>query len=166
MQTVSLATALEDEHREIDAAIEAFTAAPSDPKPLIGAIEALRCHIYLEEEFLFPLLDTVEPGLAGPLAHMLCEHAQIWITLDDLESALETGSDAAPELCGELTAQLLHHNLKEEKFLYPLADAAPLAAVDRMRALLDAATPPEGWVCRMGSSGPVSSSRPGSGEEL
>lgn len=66
MQTDSLATALEREHHEIDADIEAFTASPSDRQPLIRAISALRRHIYLEEEYLFPLLRAVEPGLEAP----------------------------------------------------------------------------------------------------
>src|SRR5690349_23205860 len=91
MQTGSLAAALEHEHHEIDAGIAAFTAAPWDRQPLARAASGLRRHIYLEEEFLFPLLREAEPRLAAPLFVMLREHAQIWGTLDSLERAADAG---------------------------------------------------------------------------
>ena len=60
MEMELLAVALEREHIEIDDALTAFAAGPvtkeRDLEPLSGAIGALRRHIYLEEEFLFPPL--------------------------------------------------------------------------------------------------------------
>lgn len=150
MRTESVATVLEREHHEIDEGIEAFTAAPSDPKPLMSAIDALRRHIYVEEEFLFPLLRTAEPGLAAPVSVMLREHAQIWTTLDELEAELQLGSGSVRELCEELVAQLENHNLKEETVLYPRADDALLPEADQLRTHLDSAELPEGWVCQNG----------------
>jgi regulator of cell morphogenesis and NO signaling len=150
MQTETVATALEHEHRDIDAGIEAYLAAPSDPLPLMSAIDVLRLHIYVEEEFLFPLLRTAEPRLAAPVAVMLLEHAQIWATLDELEAELEAGSDAAVALCKELAAQLEHHNMKEEIVIYPRADDALLPETDELRSHLDSAKLPQGWVCQMG----------------
>lgn len=147
-QTDSLAGALEREHHEIDAGLAAFAAAPGDRRPLTRAIGALRRHIYLEEAFLFPLLTGAEPGLSAPTFVMLREHAQIWDTLDALEGAPSADTDAAPALLKQLTVQLLHHNLKEEKILYPLADETiPTEAVDRLRVFLDFSTMPEGWIC-------------------
>ena len=144
--TESLATALEREHREIGAGIAAFTAAPQDPRPLLSAIRALRRHIYLEEELLFPLLCEAEPGLMAPALVMLREHAQIWAGLDALEREPTAGT--APATGRQVSVQLLHHNLKEEKVLYPRADAVlPLAAAGRLRAFLDSGDLPEGWVC-------------------
>jgi regulator of cell morphogenesis and NO signaling len=146
MEIESLAAALEREHHEIDAGIAAFTAAPGDPQPLTRAIRALRRHIYLEEEFLFPLLCQAEPGLAAPVFVMLREHAQIWAALDALER--EPGPGTALVLCRQLTVRLLHHNLKEEKVLYPRADdMLPPAAASRLRAFLGSGELPEGWVC-------------------
>ena len=110
MEIESLAAALEREHREVDAGIVAPAAAPGGREPPARAIRALRRHIYLEEEFLFPLLRDAEPGLAAPVFVMLREHAQIWATLDSLERELDTGT--ASGLCRQLTVQLLHHNLK------------------------------------------------------
>ncbi len=146
MGTESLAAVLEREHQEIDAGIAAFSASPGDPQPLARAIRALRRHIYLEEEFLFPLLGEAEPALRAPVFVMLREHAQIWALLDALER--EPGGSAGPALCRQLASQLLHHNLKEERVLYPRADdALPPAAAGRLRAFLGTGELPEGWVC-------------------
>ncbi|MGH3208315.1 MAG: hemerythrin domain-containing protein [Trebonia sp.] len=146
MGTESLAAALEREHHEIDEGIAAFTASPLDPLPLTRASRALRRHIYLEEEFLFPLLHRAEPALAAPIFVMLREHAQIWATLDTLEREAADGGGHA--LCRQLASQLLHHNLKEERVLYPRADdVLPPEAAERLRAFLDSGVLPEGWVC-------------------
>lgn len=150
MQTGSLAAALEREHHEIDAGIAAFTAALWDRQPLARAAGALRRHIYLEEEFLFPLLREAEPGLAAPLFVMLREHAQIWGTLASLERAADAGTGTGLALGKRLTVQLLHHNLKEEKILYPRADdLLPPAAAGRLRVFLSSAELPGGWVCML-----------------
>ncbi|MGH3292466.1 MAG: hemerythrin domain-containing protein [Trebonia sp.] len=76
METESLAAALEREHHDIDQGIAAFTASPGDPHPLVRAARALRRHIYLEEEFLFPPLGEAEPALRAPVFVMLREHAR------------------------------------------------------------------------------------------
>lgn len=148
MQYDLLASALEHEHHEIDAGIAAFAAAPTDRQPLTRAVNALRRHIYLEEEFLFPLLCQAEPGLAAPVFVMLREHAQIWDMLDALDHATDADMGAVHTPLKQLTVQLLHHNLKEEKILYPRADdlLSP-AATARLREFLDSAELPDGWVC-------------------
>jgi regulator of cell morphogenesis and NO signaling len=146
MGTESLAEALEREHHEIDDGIAAFAAAPHDPQPLARAILALRRHIYLEEEFLFPVLGEADPALRAPVFVMLREHAQIWAVLDALEH--EPGGGISRTLCRQLASQLLHHNLKEERVLYPQADAVlPPDAASRLRAFLASGELPEGWVC-------------------
>jgi iron-sulfur cluster repair protein YtfE (RIC family) len=112
---------------------------------LSRAIRALRRHIYLEEEFLFPPLR--EAGLVAPIFVMLREHAQIWETLDAVEDELRTGGGALA-LCHRLAVQLQHHNLKEEKVLYPQADAVLTAsATEQLRTFLRSSELPEGWVC-------------------
>jgi hemerythrin superfamily protein len=147
MQTESLAEALEREHREIDAGIAAFAGGSpaADEGALTRAIHALRRHSYLEEEFLFPLLYQAQAGLAAPLSVMLREHAQLWATLDELERESDISLSLA--LCRRLTAQLLHHNLKEEKVIYPQAYDLPPEVADRLLAFLGAADVPGGWVC-------------------
>jgi regulator of cell morphogenesis and NO signaling len=153
METETPAAALEREHREIDKAVAAFLRDPAEEQHRSGlksAMHELRHHIYLEEEFLFPLLSTMEEALTAPVFVMLREHAQIWATLEALERALDAddGDGAVSGLCRELTIQLLHHNVKEERVLYPRADIdLNDAALEKLRALLDSTDLPEGWVC-------------------
>ena len=153
METESLAAALGREHRDIDEGIAAFTAAPGDPRPLARAIRALRRHIYLEEEFLFPLLRQAEPALMAPVFVMLREHAQIWATLAALDREPVPGDELA--LCRQLTVQLVHHNPKEERVLYPRAGSAlPPGADGRLREFLRSGELPGGWVCAKARPGP------------
>jgi iron-sulfur cluster repair protein YtfE (RIC family) len=142
MEIESLAMALEREHHEIDAGIEAFMNGTREA--LAGAVRALRRHIYLEEEFLFPALHAA--GLTAPVLVMLREHGQMWATLDALNVQPDDG--AAYTLCRRLTVQLLHHNLKEEKTLYPeLGRVVPKPRAERLRAFLDSGEMPAEWVC-------------------
>ncbi len=151
MQEGSLAAALEREHREIDEGIEAFGAEHEEGggrvESLTGAIAALRRHIYLEEQFLFPALRS---ELAVPTIVMLREHGEIWRTLDELEAQLAArGSDQEVRaLCRELLARLAAHNGKEEPIFYTRADPGlPAAAAEELRVFLESGRMPEGWVC-------------------
>src|SRR5579875_3797472 len=89
----ALAAALEREHREIDRGIEAFLAdrerGQGHVEPLRRAMEALRRHIFLEEEFVFPSLQAA--GLVAPIFVMLREHGEIWDTLEVIEAQLDAG---------------------------------------------------------------------------
>jgi len=122
----SLSDVLEREHHEIDAGIEAFLAGLSlgetRVQELTRAVDALRRHIYLEEEFLFPPLRAA--GMITPVLVMLREHGEIWRTLDTIQ-ILDSDADreGARERCSELLAQLASHNAKEEPIIYPQGDA-------------------------------------------
>ncbi len=96
----SLAEALEQEHQEIDGGIELFLVKPSSDgaqaEQLLRVITALRRHIYLEEEFVFPRLKAM--GTFAAVLVMLREHGEIWRTLDSMESELAAGDGPADEL--------------------------------------------------------------------
>lgn len=147
----TLAAALEREHREIDEGIERFAAAPSSHQAVEGltaAITALRRHIYLEEEVVFPALSA--GGLVAPIFVMLREHAQIWQSLDALQRAVarNDGTPEAPRLCRQLIVQLQHHNMKEERVLYPETERAiPAEVATRLGEFMESGTLPDGWVC-------------------
>lgn len=148
----TLAAALEREHREIDQGIEAFLASRAQGQghiaPLRQAIDALRRHIFLEEEFLFPPLRAA--GMVAPIFVMLREHGEIWNTLDVIEAQLRAGGGDGPVTasCQALLDQLERHNSKEEPILYPQADTGLSAAASaELKALIDAGRLPEGWVC-------------------
>jgi hemerythrin-like domain-containing protein len=152
MDTGILATALEDEHREIDARLEDYLGELAkeqpDARPLVLAFEALRRHIYLEEEFLFPPLR--EAGLVMPLLVMVREHGQIWDLMESLEAQVRDGAAAqdVDTSCRDLLALLDAHNGKEEPIVYPQADLtlAP-DATERLMDFIDSGQMPEGWTC-------------------
>lgn len=150
----SLAEAFTREHREIDAGIEAYLASDAEPAeraaPLLRALDALRRHIYLEEEIVFPHL----PGgaLMMPLMVMRREHGELWQRMDALVARLE-GPAATPDgtaaACTEILALLDAHNAKEEPVIYPYMDSdLDDDETARVRALLADGTLPDGWVCQ------------------
>jgi regulator of cell morphogenesis and NO signaling len=147
----SLTEALEHEHHEIDGGIETFieglSVGETRTDELTRAIDALRRHIYLEEEFLFPPLRAA--GMLPPVLVMLREHGEIWRTLDAIGS-LDLDGDGAParEECTALLAQLAAHNAKEEPIIYPQGDAILSdEAKGELEQLLDSGRMPEGWTC-------------------
>lgn len=101
-------------------------SSPPDPilaEPLRIAFTALRRHIYLEEQFLFPPIRA--EGLTMPILVMLREHGTLWQQME-----------------------LDQHNSKEEPIVYPHAETAlaPKAAAD-LETFLRSGSMPEGWVC-------------------
>ncbi|HAY44287.1 MAG TPA: hemerythrin [Micrococcaceae bacterium] len=150
----SLAEAFTKEHHEIDAAIEKYMATTrEDPesraKMLLEAVSALRRHIYLEEEVVFPHLPRAT--LMMPLMVMHREHGELWRRMDALEKSLQGASADAPLVadCEELLSLLDNHNSKEEPIIYPLMDTA-LSVQEQQQAahLLAGGALPEGWVCQ------------------
>jgi quercetin dioxygenase-like cupin family protein/hemerythrin-like domain-containing protein len=160
----TLAAALEREHREIDQAIEAYLAAPADGpervEHLTQAMTALRRHIYLEEEFLFPPLR--EAGFVAPIFVMLREHGELWQTMDEIARDLagdEPGLHTAGQ-CKWLLAQLERHNSKEEPILYPHADGVLGAtASSELTAFLRTGRMPGGWICARAGATPGTEGR-------
>ena len=144
----TLAAALEREHREIDTGVAEYVGG-GDLDALQRAMAALRRHIYLEEEFLFPPLR--EAGLVAPLFVMVREHGQLWQTMQklDAELAADATGDSARTACEELTAQLDAHNSKEEPIIYPQADAVLREDTSaHLRDFLAAGNMPDGWICQ------------------
>lgn len=157
METGTLGAALEREHQEIDAGIEGFSAAELGDQQRVEslqrAIDALRRHIYLEEEFLFP---PMEADLAIPTMVMLREHGEIWKRLDAIEAKLDPDApdDSLGQACRELLITLASHNAKEEPIFYGVADEALSAAEStELGGLIDSGRMPDGWVCRQAHLG-------------
>lgn len=152
MATETLGAALEREHREIDERIDVFNAGVGDEASrlasLTRAMDALRRHIYLEEEFLFPPLKAA--GMMGPIFVMLREHGDMWRTMDVFKAELADHStgNSPQDLCKELITQLDAHNTKEEVILYSQADAVLSAAANaELTEFLASGQTPDGWVC-------------------
>jgi regulator of cell morphogenesis and NO signaling len=153
----TLSAALEREHREIDAGVDAFqaglTRGETVAEPLKQALAALRRHIYLEEEFVFPPLRAA--GMVPPVFVMLREHGELWTTMDALEAELaaEPQIDGLRATCQTLVVQLKTHNDKEEPIIYPQADTVLDAeARQRLMSFLESGAMPDGWVCERARS--------------
>lgn len=155
-QSGALGAALEREHREIDAGIDAFRVGSTNDQsqaeaaaaPLTGAIVALRRHIYLEEEFLFP---AMQAEFAIPIGVMLREHGEIWRTLATLETKLDQRAEQSGVLsaCEELTEQLERHNSKEEPIFYTQADRSLTGEQSaELEAFMRSGQMPPGWTCQ------------------
>ncbi len=149
----TIAAVLEAEHRWIDERFAQFQQGleegRADAGPFGEAAAKLHRHIYLEEEMLFPHVET--RGLAGPTAVMMMEHGEICQQLDAVRALLASGAEAGQilKVFGALRGLLEEHNAKEEQIFYPASDqlltAEELAAV---LAQVEDAEAPEGWLCR------------------
>lgn len=156
MNGQSVAAALEAEHHEIDAGLAAFdqqlAGGSWNTALLHDAATALRRHIYIEEEFLFPALR--ELGMHAPVVVMLREHGEIWRVLDTIEQGGEqVTSGSARQAYVRLASLLDAHNEKEEQILYPAADSVlDDAELFRLNELITSGALPAGWVCAHASS--------------
>src|SRR5690625_7250471 len=99
--TFSLADALTQEHREIDASIEEFVAGAKQARhldeivpPLNRAMTALGRHIYWGEGFGFPPVQ--QAGLMVAVLVLRRAHGELWRALDALEEGRAGYCDAGP----------------------------------------------------------------------
>ncbi|WP_344783532.1 hemerythrin domain-containing protein [Gordonia caeni] len=82
-----LAATMAREHYEIDAVFDEFSVPPpgvpaTDWVPTLTAgLRALRRHIYIEEEIVFPPLR--QGALQMPIMVMLTEHGEMWRRMED-----------------------------------------------------------------------------------
>ena len=155
---VSLAAALTAEHHAIDAGIEAFVSRTRGgetgagwAEPLQEAMQALRRHIYIEEELVFPRLR--QGPLLMPIMVMYREHGEIWRAMDALDAQLAQQPDAPAKeelvaACNQMLELLEQHNLKEEPVIYPHLDSdLDEATQAQLRDVMDHGKLPDGWVC-------------------
>ena len=99
----------------------------------------MRRHIAMEEEVLFPALESATSmGGSGPTAMMRMEHQQMRGLLDQIESAMESGdAEQAMDIGDTLLMLVQQHNIKEEGMLYPMAENVLAGSWDKLAALLE-----------------------------
>lgn len=99
----------------------------------------MRRHIAMEEEVLFPALESAaRMGGGGPTAMMRTEHQQMRGLLDQIESAMESGdAEQAMDIGDTLLMLVQQHNIKEEGMLYPMAENLLAGSWAKLAALLD-----------------------------
>lgn len=153
MDDRTVGQSLEHDHHLIDGQFAAFAQALAedriDTASLSAATEALRHHIWVEEQLHFPPLR--EAGLFGPVLVMLREHGEIWNLLDRAAAQAAQGSVADLDQTWHSLAELLTaHNAKEEQILYPSGDQILDEPTARAVATaLATGARPDGWVCQM-----------------
>ena len=86
---------------------------------------AMRQHLGLEEEILFPALEDATGMRMGPTQVMRMEHQQMRGVLDARARAIHGGDvDGMLDHGGTLMMLIQQHNVKEEGILYPMAERA------------------------------------------
>jgi DUF438 domain-containing protein len=153
-QPETITTVLEPEHRWIDERFEQFQAGLAagqvNAEPFEEAAKALHRHMYVEEEILFPEVET--RGLAGPVQVMYQDHGEIARLMNVVHGLIASGAPATD--CQAALAAVIsvlgEHGTKEEMILYPTADQV-LDGPDfsQLVKLVREEPVPEGWLCRV-----------------
>lgn len=148
---VRLSVVLEAGCRTIEQHIDDYLARRGGPtvaaRRLGEAVAALREHIYVQEELVFPPLR--EAGMEGPVHAMSLDHYQLWETLDRLDADLATpGTPDVRTAARILQAELDRHTSTERPVI--LAHVEDTLTERQQATLLNqlshAHTPP-GWTC-------------------
>lgn len=107
---------------EMEAAVQKRDWPGADSAFAAFAQETLQ-HFRLEEDILFPELETRSPQSLGPTSVMRSEHADMRQLIDELGEAVQKRDrDGITGAADTLLILLQQHNAKEEQILYPLAD--------------------------------------------
>lgn len=152
MPDENLSAALEREHLQIEAGIDAFLekldGGRVDSDALRVTLAMLRRHIYLEEQLLFPPISGGAQMMA--VFGMIRGHGEIWRTISALDDLAGAGAkrDTLRGICERLLALLADHNKVEEPVIYHVADTGltPEAAA-QLAEFLAAGQMPVGWIC-------------------
>jgi hemerythrin-like domain-containing protein len=140
---------LTEQHRVLELGIAGLVDGSGGRAEFTAAVALLEQHIYVEEAFLFPVIDQ-DQGRWMALAQMKYEHGDMWPHLEAAEALLATHAELDALLpAAEALHRLLEvHDPKEETAIYSVAERyvadtehPPLAK------LLAARTMPPGWRC-------------------
>lgn len=138
------------QHRSMELGLRGLVDGSGSRQELTDGVHLLRRHIYVEEAFLFPVLER-DQGRWMALAQMRYEHGDMW---PHIQSAIDllTAQAALDDLLPASTAllQLLHaHDRKEEEAIYSVADRYPTdAAAPAFAELFTTIAMPADWTCR------------------
>lgn len=125
----NITAVLTADHRNADQLFAAATQAteqgewPASRRQFDAFLRALKHHMKIEEEVLFPAFEQASGMRAGPTWVMRQEHQQMLAMLDEIASAIaahnaEDFRASSQSFVGLMTA----HSTKEERVLYPLCD--------------------------------------------
>ncbi len=97
-----------------------------------------RRHLQMEDEIMFPALETATGMTGGPTAVMRAEHEQMRGLMDQMDSVLTAGDAQEMVDLGDTLLMLIQqHNQKEEGILYPMASQVLSAGWEKLRQRLE-----------------------------
>ncbi len=141
---------LTEQHRSMELGIAGLVDGSGSRQELTDAVYLLRRHIYVEEAFLFPTIET-DGRRTMALAQMRYEHGDMWPHIESAIGLLAANADLDDLLpASEAMLRLLRiHDRKEEAAIYSVADRyregderPPFADLFRPRDI------PGDWKCR------------------
>lgn len=141
---------LTGQHRSMELGIAGLVDGSGSRQELADAVHLLRRHIYVEEAFLFPVVEQDE-GRAMALAQMRYEHGDMWPHIESAVALLAARADLDDLLpASEAMLHLLGiHDHKEEEAIYSIADRYHADATRPPLAdLFQTYDIPDGWKCR------------------
>ncbi|HEU0276796.1 MAG TPA: hemerythrin domain-containing protein [Rhodanobacteraceae bacterium] len=140
---------LTGQHRTLELGIGGLVDGSGSRPEFAAAVALLRRHIYVEECFLFPVIDQ-DRGRWMALAQMKYEHGDMWPHLESATTLLDAGADLDDLLPAAQALQRLleAHDRKEEMAIYAVADryAADADRPPLAELFADPDLPP-GWRC-------------------
>ncbi len=95
--------------------------APAARAAFVTFDNAMRRHLTMEEEVLFPAFEEATGMTAGPTQVMRMEHEQMRGLLSQMAAAAESDLGKLVDLGDTLMMVIQQHNAKEEGMLYPMA---------------------------------------------
>lgn len=127
MTTINAVLTADHRHgdRLFDAALQAAGKADwSACHEQFGAfVQALRHHMRIEEEVLFPAFEQASGISGGPTWVMRQEHRQMLAALDRIAAAIDArDAEDVLALAHSFAALMAAHSAKEERVLYPMCD--------------------------------------------
>ena len=140
---------LAEQHRTMELGISGLVDGSGSRQELSEAVYLLRRHIYVEEAFLFPIIDQ-DQGRWMALAQMQSDHGDMW---SHIESAVELLQAKAPldDLfpAAQAMLKLLEtHDHREEIAIYSVVDRYVADANHPpLESLFAASAIPLGWRC-------------------
>lgn len=151
-RAVTLQKILERDFPAIERGINEFLAlhggSTAATVGLRRSIEALRRHIYVEQEFVFPPLRSA--GREGPVIAMSSDHADLWRTMDELETFLadHKSPKAQQQTCQILMAELDRHLSREDPIVFRhVVEVLTPQDEATLRDEVEHAVLPPDWVC-------------------
>ncbi|MER1967538.1 hemerythrin domain-containing protein [Castellaniella sp. GW247-6E4] len=151
-ENYSVARLLENQHRDIDDALKNMVGQGLEVPDCSHALERLRFHIYLEEAFIFPILEN--RGAGEWTLNLKQDHGEIWRCMESFhENSRERACAGSRKTVSDLHDMLRIHDDKEEELIYPVVDVfIKKYKLASTFIEIDSARLPENWICLFGEA--------------